>query len=134
MVEKDIIEIIFSLRSDAWQIWGFTSVINVTAIGWLISVKGLKETAQKILASILYSSFYLTMVASFYKVYIELEKAVLDLNKFEIQDSLNHKSGFVYYLHNIDYFNNFWYAFISNSFLALVFFIFIWNSKLMSKL
>ncbi len=133
MDEKALVEIIFKLRSDVWEIWGFSSVISVTAIGWLISTKGLKTKGQKLLASLLYSSFYITMIGSFLKAYCELEMAVSDLNKFGIAPLLNYKGGFLHHLYNIEYFNHFWYAAGSNTFMASIFMYCIWG-KLLNKL
>lgn len=130
MTEKDIIDIIFKLRSDVWEIWGFSSVIGVAAIGWLISTKGLKTRAQKLLASLLYTSFYLTMVGSFYKSYRELEMAISDLGQFAIKKELDYQGGLIHHFYHIDYFDNFYYALTSNSLLAIMFLYCVWAKVL----
>ena len=85
------------------------------------------------LASILYSSFYITMVGSFFKTYYELEMAISDLAKFTIKDELNYSGGLIHHLHNIEYFNNFWYAAESNTLMTYVFMYCVWG-KLLNRL
>ena len=134
MKQSEILEIIFKLRSDVWQIWGFSSVISVTSIGWLISTRGLSTFELRILATILYSCFYLTMAGIFYKAYTELRMAISDLNQLEIPNGLNYQGGFIHYLYNIDYFKNFWFALFSITLLAVIFFTCIWYPGLLAGL
>ena len=101
MEVKDLLDIIFDLRSDVWLIWQILIPIHTALVGWLFSRKKEFEKNQKILISLGYSILvFLPVVISFVKIYKELILAVHDLNFYiDIKNLAFSKEGFINYIH-----------------------------------
>ena len=127
---KDVLELIFDLRGDVWLVWNFQSAVTLALIGWLLKVRKEFQQYQKILASIGYTAFWLTITFSFVKIYYELGLAVQDLTS--LAPELAHKfpdGGFLKYIESKNYFHHFWFAFVSVTFMYVFIIYLIWSDK-----
>ena len=79
MGEKDLIDLIFSLRDDIWQNWGFLITVNLAVWGWLLKRHGLFSQSEKCIATIGYTVFVCLLLYGFDKVYMELDAAANEL-------------------------------------------------------
>jgi hypothetical protein len=131
MEVKDLLDIIFDLRSDVWLIWQILIPIHTALVGWLFSRKKEFEKNQKILISLGYSILvFLPIVISFVKIYKELILAVHDLNFYiAIKNLAFSKEGFINYIHDKNYNHHLAYALIVSCFMYASSLFLIWSES-----
>ncbi|MEW8286773.1 MAG: hypothetical protein AB2697_12350 [Candidatus Thiodiazotropha endolucinida] len=85
MNEKELIDLIFMLRSDIWENWGYFITVNLAIIGWLLHRHGLFGVWEKAIAFVGYTLFLATMLIGMSKAYSELDSIADDFAYFYIE-------------------------------------------------
>lgn len=127
---KDIIDIMFKLRAEAYSIWTLTFLFTTAAVGWLVGQRLTLDKHKRIVASSLYLLFIIIVSVAFTKTYDELHFTVQDLNYF----LANHEpsvrladDGALSYWRKANYRTHAYYAYVLNSVFVLLVGALIWR-------
>jgi hypothetical protein len=77
---------ILALRNDVWLLWGLLATFNTALIGWLIEKGGSFRASQRVIVTLGYALFCLTIAAGFVNTYTYLRAAVKDLRAATVSD------------------------------------------------
>ena len=84
MSYNDLLDVILMLKDDVWSLWGWVITLNVAVIGWLIQRHGLYGWSEKIVATIAYTAFILSMYEAMDDVYKKLDMTTNELYGYDV--------------------------------------------------
>ena len=82
---KDILDIIFLLRSNVILLLGWSLTLDVALIGWLIHQRGLHGIKAKIIATFSYTIFVIQIANGMYGIYQKLDLATNELYEYNLK-------------------------------------------------
>jgi hypothetical protein len=125
MNAKDIVDIMFKLRGEAYSIWTLVFAINGVTAGWLTTKDLLLEFVQKTTINLVYLLFAIMFVTAFAKTYGELTRAARDLNRLSADGYAD--DGVVAYWRTKDWKPHIWFACVLNVLLFTLITALIWR-------
>lgn len=92
MEQKEILDLVFSLRADVWQNWGILTSANAIVWGWVIQRHGLYTFIEKLVATLGYSFLIGVILIGMNKSYIELDATADELAHQALNTPANKRS------------------------------------------
>ena len=131
---ENLLPIAHSIVERVWILWGFHTTVVVAVLGWLITKRN--ETFDrylKILSTIGYSIFYVVVMTTFIKTYLDIQYIVNDLLLAKGTRSFV-ANGYIEKLLTFNFWGRILLPFSVCSIFLIFILVLIWNDKIWNLL